>query len=315
MARYVLRRLGLALITLFILSVVVFVVASVLPGSVGRAILGPFADQASVDQLNAELGQDGSLVQRYFAWAGNAVTGDFGDSFKYRKPVMDFVPTALWASVKLAAMTLIIVVPLGIIGGTVAALRRGTAVDRFITIAGLSLAVTPEFVVGIVLIIVFAVNLGWLPAGGSAKGSVWEQIQVLILPSLTLTAILFGYLSRMARAGTIEALDADYTRTATLKGLKRRTVLRRHVLRNSLLPTIAVIATQIAYLLGGLLVTETLFNYRGLGLLIFEAAGDRDIPMLMGAVFIVGALAMLMTLIADVLIAWLNPRVRLGGRQ
>jgi peptide/nickel transport system permease protein len=315
MARYVLRRLGLALITLFILSVVVFVVASVLPGSVGRAILGPFADQASVDQLNAELGQDGSLVQRYLAWAGNAITGDFGDSFKYRKPVMDFVPTALWASVKLAVMTLIIVVPLGIIGGTVAALRRGTAVDRFITIAGLSLAVTPEFVVGIVLIIVFAVNLGWLPAGGSAKGSVWEQIQVLILPSLTLTAILFGYLSRMARAGTIEALDADYTRTATLKGLKRRTVLRRHVLRNSLLPTIAVIATQIAYLLGGLLVTETLFNYRGLGLLIFEAAGDRDIPMLMGAVFIVGALAMLMTLIADVLIAWLNPRVRLGARQ
>ncbi len=315
MARYVLRRLGLAVITLFILSVVVFVVASVLPGSVGRAILGPFADQASVDQLNAELGQDGSLVSRYLSWAGNALTGDFGDSFKYRKPVMDYVPTALWASVKLAAMTLLIVVPLGIIGGTVAALRRGSAVDRVVTIAGLSLAVTPEFVIGIVLIMVFAVNLGWFPAGGSAKGSVWDQIQVLVLPSLTLTAILFGYLSRMARAGTIEALDADYTRTATLKGLKRRTVLRRHVLRNSLLPTIAVIATQIAYLLGGLLVTETLFNYRGLGLLIFEAAGDRDIPMLMGAVFIVGALAMLMTLIADVLIAWLNPRVRLGARQ
>jgi peptide/nickel transport system permease protein len=215
--------------------------------------------------------------------------------------------------VKLALMTIVIVVPLGILGGVVAALRQGKAADRFLTIAGLSLAVTPEFVVGIVLILVFAVNLGWLPAGGSAKGSLWEQFQVLLLPSLTLTAILFGYLSRMARAGTIEALNADYTRTATLKGLKRRTVLRRHVLRNSLLPTIAVIASQMAYLLGGLLVTETLFNYRGLGLLIFEAAGDRDIPMLMGAVFIVGALAMLMTLLADVLIAWLNPRVRLGS--
>ncbi|CAB4536186.1 MAG: ABC transporter permease subunit [Actinobacteria bacterium] len=314
MARYVLRRVGLALITLFILSVVVFVVASVLPGSVGRAILGPFADQQSVDQLNKDLGQDGSLISRYLRWAGNALTGDFGDSFKYRRPVMDFVPTALWASVKLALMTIVIVVPLGILGGVVAALRQGKAADRFLTIAGLSLAVTPEFVVGIVLILVFAVNLGWLPAGGSAKGSLWEQFQVLLLPSLTLTAILFGYLSRMARAGTIEALNADYTRTATLKGLKRRTVLRRHVLRNSLLPTIAVIASQMAYLLGGLLVTETLFNYRGLGLLIFEAAGDRDIPMLMGAVFIVGALAMLMTLLADVLIAWLNPRVRLGSK-
>ena len=285
-----------------------------LPGSVGRAILGPFADQQSVDQLNEELGQDGSLISRYLRWAGNALTGDFGDSFKYRRPVMDFVPTALWASVKLALMTIVIVVPLGILGGVVAALRQGKAADRFLTIAGLSLAVTPEFVVGIVLILVFAVNLGWLPAGGSAKGSLWEQFQVLLLPSLTLTAILFGYLSRMARAGTIEALNADYTRTATLKGLKRRTVLRRHVLRNSLLPTIAVIASQMAYLLGGLLVTETLFNYRGLGLLIFEAAGDRDIPMLMGAVFIVGALAMLMTLLADVLIAWLNPRVRLGSK-
>jgi peptide/nickel transport system permease protein len=154
-----------------------------------------------------------------------------------------------------------------------------------------------------------------LPAGGSAKGSVVDQVKVLILPSITLTAILFGYLSRMARAGTIEALNADYTRTATLKGLPRRTVLRRHVLRNSLLPTIAVIATQMSYLLGGLLVTETLFNYRGLGLLIAEAANDRDVPMLMGAVFIVGALAMFFTLLADLTIAWLNPRVRLGARQ
>lgn len=315
MARYVLRRLGLAIITLFILSVVVFLIASVLPGSVGRAILGPFAEQQSVDQLNAELGVDGPIIGRYFDWVSGAIRGDFGDSYKFRAPVMDYVPTALWSSVKLAVMTLILVVPLGIIGGTIAALRQGRASDRAITVTGLSLAVTPEFVIGIVLIIVFAVRLDWLPAGGSAKGAITDQIKVLILPSLTLTAILFGYLSRMARAGTIEALNADYTRTATLKGLPRRTVLRRHVLRNSLLPTIAVIATQMSYLLGGLLVTETLFNYRGLGLLISEAANDRDVPMLMGAVFIVGALAMTFTLIADLVIAWLNPRVRLGAKQ
>ena len=315
MTRYILRRLGLALITLFILSVVVFVVSAVLPGSVGRAILGPFADQQAVDQLNAELGVDGPIFTRYVSWAGGAVRGDFGDSYKFRAPVMDFVPTALFASIKLALMTLLLVVPLGIIGGTLAALRQGKASDRVITISGLSLAVTPEFVIGIVLILIFAVNLGWLPAGGSAKGSVADQIKVLVLPAVTLTAILFGYLARMARAGTIEALNADYARTATLKGLPRRTVLGKHILRNSLLPTIAVIATQMSYLLGGLLVTETLFNYRGLGLLISDAAGDRDIPMLMGSVFIVGALAMMFTLVADLLIAWLNPRVRLGGKQ
>ncbi|MFZ4718308.1 MAG: ABC transporter permease [Ilumatobacteraceae bacterium] len=314
MGRYVLRRLGLAVITLFILSIVVFAIAAVLPGSVGRAILGPFADQASVDKLNEELGVNGPLLQRYFNWISGAIRLDFGDSYKFRKPVMDFIPTALISSTKLAVMTLIIVVPLGVIGGTIAALRQGKATDRIITITGLSLAVMPEFVIGIVLIMVFAVRLGWLPAGGSAKGSVVDQIKVLILPSVTLTAILFGYLSRMARAGTIEALNADYARTATLKGLPRRTVLGKHVLRNSLLPTIAVIATQMAYLLGGLLVTETLFNYRGLGLLISDAARGKDIPMLMGAVFIVGALAMLFTLAADLLIAVLNPRVRLGNK-
>lgn len=313
MLRYVLRRLGLAVITLFILSVVVFVVSAVLPGSVGRAILGPFADQRAVDKLNEELGVNGPLLSRYTSWVSGAIRGDFGDSYKFHKPVMDYVSTALWNSTKLAFLTLIIVVPLGILGGTIAALRQGKAIDRVITIAGLSLAVTPEFVIGTFLILVFAVKLDWLPAGGSAKGAITDQIQVLLLPALTLTAILFGYLSRMARAGTIEALNADYTRTATLKGLPRRTVLVKHVLRNSLLPTIAVIASQMGYLLGGLLVTETMFNYRGLGLLISDAARGKDIPMLMGAVFVVGTLAMLFALVADLVIAVLNPRVRLGG--
>jgi peptide/nickel transport system permease protein len=315
MARYILRRLGLAVITLFILSMVVFLIASVLPGSVGRAILGPFANQQSVDNLNHELGLDGPLVSRYFRWFGNAVQGDFGTSYKFKAPVVDYVSTALWASLKLALVTIVIVVPLGIIGGTVAALRKGKATDRIITVAGLSLAVTPEFVVGIVLIVVVAVKLGWLPPGGSAKGSVVEQLKVLILPALTLTAVLFGYLARMTRAGTIEALAADYTRTATLKGLPRSVVLRRHVLRNSLLPTISVTAVQISYLLGGLLVTETMFNYRGLGLLVADAARGRDIPMLMGSVFIVGAIAMTLNLVADILIAWLNPRVRYGSKS
>jgi peptide/nickel transport system permease protein len=311
MVRYVLRRLGLALITLVFLSLVVFVVASVLPGSVGRAILGPFAERESVDKLNTELGLDGPLLERYLRWAGNALTGDFGQSYKYRAPVMDFLPTALWASLKLAVVTLLLVVPLGVIGGSIAALRQGRAIDRLITITGLSLAVTPEFVVGIVLILVFAVRLGWLPAGGSANGSIIHQFEVLILPAITLSAILFGYIARMARAGTIDSLASDYTRTATLKGLSRTVVLRRHVLRNALLPTIAVIATQMSYLLGGLLVTETMFNYRGLGLLIASSAEERDIPMLMAAVFVVGAFSMIMTLLAEVLTAWLNPRVRL----
>ena len=315
MTRYILRRLGLAIITLFLLSVVVFVISAVLPGSVGRAILGPFATQQSVDNLNSQLGVDGPLVGRYVDWVTGALRGDFGDSYKFKAPVMDKVAPALWISMKLAVFTTLIVLPLGIIGGTIAALRKGRPTDRVITVAGLSLAVTPEFVIGTVLIAVVAVKFGWLPPGGTPKGSLWDQLKVMVLPAITLTAILFGYLARMARAGTIEALAADYTRTATLKGLPRRTVLRRHVLRNSLLPTIAVSAVQVSYLLGGLLVTETMFNYRGLGLLIRDAAEDKDIPLMMGAVFIVGAIAMLLNLLADIVSAWLNPRIRLGNAQ
>lgn len=313
MTRYVIRRLGLAVVTLFILSVVVFVVASVLPGSVGRAILGPFALQESVDQINKELGVNGSLYRQYFRWISRAILGDFGDSYKFQGPVIDYLASAFGSSAKLAFLTLIIVVPIGVLGGAIAALRKDQASDRIITVTGLSLAVTPEFAIGIVLILFFAVKLRWVPAGGSADGSVIEQFKVLILPAVTLSATLFGYIARMTRAGTIEALAADYTRTAELKGLSRSRVLGVHVLRNALLPTIAVLASQMSYLLGGLLVTETMFNYKGLGLLIANAANDRDIPMLMAAVFVVGAFAMIMTLIADVITAWLNPRIRFGS--
>lgn len=316
MGRYILRRLGLAAGTLVILSVIIFVIAAVLPGNVGRAILGPFADQNSVDLLNEELGLTGPIYERYWNWISGALHLDFGTSYQYRgTPVMDFIPDALWNSAKLAALTLLIVVPLGVIGGTFAALRQGRVADRVITVTGLTLAVMPEFVSGLLLVVLFAIQLGWFPASGSPEGNPWDQLQVMVLPALTLTAVLFGYIARMARAGTVEALAADYTRTATLKGLPRNTVIRTHVLRNALLPTIAVVASQTGYLIGGLLVTETLFNYRGIGLTVYTAAKGRDLPMMMAGVLVVGAIFMIVTLIADVITAWLNPRVRLGSAE
>ena len=317
MGRFILRRLGLAAITLWLLSVIVFAIAAVLPGNVAKAILGPQAAAAnpeSVILLNKELGLEGPVYARYWRWISNAVQGDFGNSYQYRgTPVMDFLPNALANSAKLAVLTLLIVVPFAIIAGSIAALRQGRLADRTITVAGLSFAVMPEFVSGLLLIILFAIKLGWLPATGSPEGGLGGQLRVMVLPALTLTAVLFGYIARMARAGTIEALAADYTRTATLKGLSQRTVLRRHVLRNALLPTIAVAASQTGHLLGGLLVTETLFNYRGVGLTVFTAAKSRDIPMMMAGVLVVGAIFMLITLLADVIAAWLNPRIRLGS--
>jgi peptide/nickel transport system permease protein len=312
MGRFLLKRFGLALITLWLLSVIVFVGAHVLPGNVARRILGPFADQAAVDKLNHDLGTDKSLLVQYWNWITGFLRGDMGDSYSYHVPVSSLLGDALVNSFKLAALAFVLVVPLSILGGVVAALKRDRPVDRIITVGGLSLAVVPEFVTGIMLILIFGLWLGVLPVSASAPSGAdpLTQLKYLILPALTLVIVLFGYIARITRAGTIEALDADYTRTAVLKGLPRRTVVRRHVLRNSLLPTIAVIATQTGYLIGGLVVIETLFNYPGMGRLIFTALQQKDFPLLQSAVLIVGIVFLLANLLADLAYSLLNPRIR-----
>jgi peptide/nickel transport system permease protein len=312
MARFLLKRLGLAAITLFLLSVIVFFGTQVLPGNVARRILGPFADQAAVDALNERLGTDRGLLTQYWDWLSGLFTGDLGTSLSQNVPVTELLGNALVNSAKLAAFAFVLVVPLAIVGGVIAALKRDRLTDRVITIGGLSLAVVPEFVSGIILILVFGLWLEWFPVSARAPSgsSVLTQLEYLFLPALTLVILLFGYIARITRAGTIEALDADYTRTAVLKGLPRRAVLRRHVLRNSLLPTIAVVATQTGYLIGGLVVVETLFNYPGMGRLIFTAATQKDMPVLQASVLIVGVIFLLAMLLADLLYSLLNPRIR-----
>jgi peptide/nickel transport system permease protein len=312
---YLLKRLGLAVITLWLLSVIVFFAGEVLPGDPGRAILGNLAAPASVRALDHQLGVDRPLLTQYWTWLTGLLHGNMGESYQYRSAVEPFIQAALVNSVKLAALAFVIVVPLGILGGVLAALRYGRGTDRVISVVGLSAATVPEFVSGIVVIVVFAVSLKWLPVSASAGAgaSPLTQLEHLILPAIPLVLILFGYIARMARAGTIEALDADYTRTATLKGLKRSVVIRRHVLRNALLPTITVIATQTGYLIGGLVVVETLFNYQGIGNLIYKAAQAKDFPMLEAGVLTIGVVYMVATLIADAVSTALNPRLRLGS--
>jgi peptide/nickel transport system permease protein len=316
-ATYILRRLGLALVTLWLLSVIVFFAGQVLPGDPGRAILGPLAAQSAVHALDQQLGVGRPLLSQYWSWISGLVHGNMGISYQLRTPVAPQIGSALVNSFKLAALAFVIVVPLGIIGGVFAALRYGRATDRLISVSGLSAATVPEFVSGIVLIVIFAVELKWLPvqASAGAGASAASQLDHLILPAIPLVLVLFGYIARMARAGTIEALDSDYARTATLKGLKRSVVIRRHVLRNALLPTITVIATQTGYLVGGLVVVEHLFNYQGIGNLIWTAANGKDFPMLEAGVLTIGVVYMVATLIADVLYTVLNPRLRLGGAE
>jgi peptide/nickel transport system permease protein len=317
MIAFLLKRLGLSLVTLWLLSVMAFAGAQVLPGNLGRAMLGPFADQRAVDALNHEMGTDRPVLVQYADWVSRFAVGDMGQSYAYRTPVAPLVTTALINSAKLALVAFLLVVPLGILGGIVAALNAGRPVDRALTIFGLSATIVPEFVSGIILILVFGVWLQWLPISATWPNDAGALTQVyhLLLPSIPLVLVLFGYIARMARAGMIEALDSDYTRTAILKGLPHRTVIWRHVLRNALLPTISVISTQTAYLIGGLVVIETLFHYQGIGGLIFTAASKKDFPTLQAGVLTVGAIFTLPSLGADLLYALLNPRIRVGGRE
>jgi len=316
-AYHLLKRLLLALVTLWVLSLLVFAGGRMLPGNVGRSMLGPFADQRAVDILNHEMGTDRPLLIQYGDWISGFVVGDLGKSYAYRAPVAPFLLTAIENSAKLALVAFLMVVPLGIFGGVIAALYRGRPADRAISVVGLSVTIVPEFVSGIVLILIFGVWLRWFPISAAfpADAGILAQVYYLLLPSLPLVLILFGYIARMARAGTIEALDADYTRTAILKGLPYRVVIVRHVLRNALLPTISVIATQTVYLIGGLVVIEILFHYQGIGSLIYTAGTKKDFPMLQAGVMTIGVLFTVATLLADLLYASLNPRIRFGERE
>lgn len=318
MARYTLKRLGLALITLVVLSMLVFAVAQLLPGNVGRSVLGPYATEEAVAEYNHQHGTDRPVVVQYIDWARGAVQGDLGTSLvSPEPPVWDVLRPALINSVKLAVFAFLIVVPFGILGGVFAGLRAGKVTDRSITVVGLSLAVVPEFVTALVLILVFAIWLGWLPvtAQWDEGAGALTQVKHLTLPAIALAIVLFGYIARITRAGVVEALDADYTRTAYLKGLPHKTVIRRHILRNALMPTIAVIATQVGYLVGGLVAIEYLFNYRGVGLTVLESAQQKDFTLLTAGVLIVGVTYLVFTLIADILFALLNPRIRYGTSE
>jgi peptide/nickel transport system permease protein len=315
MARFIAKRVALGLVTLLLLSIIVFFMANVLPGNVARRVLGPFASPTAVAQLNHQLGTDKPLVTQYANQMKGYLTGDMGTTVATRQPVSDVLWPALGRSAKLAFLAFLIVVPLSILGGVIAALHEGSLRDRVITVGGLSATAVPDFVWAVVLLIVFSLGLGIFPSTAAypSGAGILTQIKYLLLPSFCLVFVLFGYIARMARAGTIEALDADYTRTAVIKGLPQRTVMRRHVLRNSLLPTIAVIATQVGYLMGGLVVIELIFNYQGIGQMIFRAAGQKDFPSLEAAVLVVGVVFLVSTLVADILYSVLNPRVRLGS--
>ncbi len=312
MIRWLLRRLVLSLITLWLLATIVFVIANVLPNDVGRTILGPFAPQESVDALNAKLGTDDPLPEQYVRALRNLVTFDFGNSFQSGRPVIPLIVAAIGRSGLLAAYALLLTIPIAIAAGLFAGRRRDRPADRAIVLAGLTLSSIPEFVIGTFLVVVVGVQLRLLPvlATPPPNASIVDLARFLAMPALAMAIVYFGYIARMTRAGTIEVLESDYIRTATMKGLTTGQTMRRHVLRNALVPTVAVIGVQIGYLFGGIIGVEKIFNYNGMGQLMLFAAQRKDIPVLTAGVIVIGIVYMAATLAADLILAWMNPRAR-----
>ncbi len=317
MARFITRRLLLAIVTLWLLATIVFVIANVLPANVGRTILGPFAPQESVDALNERLGTNRPLLVRYVESIQGIATLDFGDSFVSGQPVLPQLLAAVGRSAKLAGLALLITIPISILAGLYAARRRDRKVDRAIVLIGVTSSSIPEFITGTILVVVVGVQLGWLPvlATPPPNADIITQIRYLLMPALAMAIVYFGYIARMTRAGAIEVLQSDYTRTATMKGLTAAQTMRHHVLRNALVPTVAVIAVQIGYLFGGIIAVEKIFNYNGMGATMLFAAQNKDLPMLTAGVLMIGIVYMLATLGADLIIAWMNPRIRLDASR
>ena len=325
MIRYILRRFGFLLLTLLVTSLIVFAVTQLLPGDVCRIILGREAGEAALQGCRERLGLNQPAPLQYLNWLANFMQGDWGESYSTQAAIRPLVFERLRNSLRLALVTMVFAVPLAILLGVIAGLNADKPVDNIISVASLSVVGLPEFVTGVVLIQLFAFtindflerNFGIRPFEASSSvqpnASFVEVLPFLVLPALTATFVLLAYIARLTRAGVVEELKQPYVRTATLKGLPRRVVIFKHVLRNALLPTITVIAISFGWLISGLIVIENVFNYPGLGRLLLFAIDRRDLPMLQAVTMVTVLSFALANLAADLLYAWLNPRIRLGA--
>jgi peptide/nickel transport system permease protein len=307
--RYALGRLVGIVPVLFGVTLVVFLMAWVTPGDPVVAMLGEASQGISRDaleDLRRQLGLDRPLAVQYVVYVGGLLRGDLGTSIRSRRPVLAEVRDRLPATIELAVAALAIAVVLGISLGVLAALHRGTFVDGFaITVAlvGVSL---PVFWSGFLLMMLFALELGWLPASG--RGT-WRH---LVLPALAVGISSAAFIARITRGAMLETLSQDYVRTARAKGLPPRRVVRVHALRNALLPIVTVVGLQLGGLLGGAVLTETVFAWPGVGRLVVDAIIARDLPLVQGAVLVVSLLFILVNLVVDLSYAFINPKVRFG---
>lgn len=307
------KRLLQALVSVAVASVIIFLIAEALPGDVAQMILGQYATEESLAALRENLGLNQPLHVRYFDWLSGVFRGDLGTSLsKTGVKVGPLLLRRARNSLILAAGAMIVIVPVSFLLGIIAGLRPGSWFDRLISITTLGLISFPSFITGLVLILIFSVQLGWLPASSSLdlSQSFLSQLQKLILPVLALSGVMLGYITRHIRASMVKVLRSDYTRAATLKGVGRRAVITKHVLRNALLPAVTVIAINLGWLLGGAVVVEATFGFPGVARLILNAIQHRDIPVMEAGLLFVVTAYVTVNFGTDILYTLLDPRIR-----
>ena len=316
--KLILIRIGLGILTLFLVSVLVFVATQALPGDTARAILGrEAANTARYEALREQLGLNKPVAQQYLGWLGGVVTGDLGNSLAQDEPVTSLIGRRVINSFILVFIAALLSIPISLFLGSLTALRRDTKFDTTVTIGSLSLAALPEFVIGIILLVLFATQVfKVMPATSHVDPDVpiIQQLDLFILPALTLTLAVAPYITRILRASTIEVLESEYVMMARLKGLPERLVLNRHALPNALAPALQVTALNLAWLAGGVVVVEAVFNFNGIGSLLVDSVKNRDMPMVQAIVLIIAAVYVIANLTADILTILVSPRLRTGLR-
>ena len=315
MLRFLVIRFALILLTLVVVSLAIFGVTEVLPGDVAEAVLGKSRTPGALETLREQMGLDQPPWKRYLNWVGGVFQGDLGTSLVQDRPVTEILKSRLQNSLVLAIAAFCIAVPSAILVGVWAGVRRGSAGDHTVSVLSLVAISLPEFVTGFILIVFLSSTLGWLPSSSIVLPgtSPLARPEILIMPVLTMTAVLFGYIMRMTRANIIEALETNYVRTAILKGLPRWQVIWRHAVPNAMLPTISVVSINVGWMLGGLIIVESVFGYPGLGLTLINAINRRDLPVLQAVALLVAGTYAVSNLVADLMYVWLNPRIRISS--
>jgi peptide/nickel transport system permease protein len=318
MTRFLIRRVLLGILILFLVSVVVFAATQALPGNAAQAILGRQATPERLKALTDQLHLNQSAFAQYWHWLKDLVTGNLGISAATQEPVSQVITAPLLNSAFLVAISAIIAIPLSIALGVWMAVKRDKPTDHVLSTGTLVLAALPEFVIGIGLALLLATNYVWrvlpgvsiIPPGEHA----WDVPKVVVLPALTLILAVTPYISRIMRASMVEVLHSDYVTMARLKGLSNRTVIWRHAVPNAIVPAIQVSALQLAYLAGGVVIVEYVFSYNGIGSQLVTAVTNRDIPTVQALVMIIGAVYVIVNLVADLLTIVVTPRLRTAGR-